>query len=218
MIVVIEESLVLSIFTTIIITNVQNIFITELNLKVTIEVLHNLDPKQDWVGVHGDYEQFHVYEDSEDYVEGTMKLMKKAAMKFFKFPFHIHFEGYEDEMDSELIKRDEIKIYYQNSGRTVLTTCDGKTYQAEIPSFTATISDEEELESVFAQWFHLASANSMWLITQSSHLRYKNGFATIEINQEPLILLADHDAYGFSLITNHSLYQKEDYLRLILEE
>jgi hypothetical protein len=188
---------------------------------VDIEVFGNLEPDQDWVNIYGDYDQFHVYGDYdiyEDYVEYTAALMQKAATKCFMFPFYIHFEGYEDYIDSILLTRGEFEIHYQNTGRTVLTMSDGKTYNAEIPSFTVKVVNEESLKKVFAKWFHLAHENCMWLITQSFDIQYKNKFAFIDMEQESVILLADHDAQSLSFITSNRLYRKEEHLRLIFEE
>src|SRR5699024_764853 len=116
------------------------------------------------------------------------------------------FEGYEDCIDSVLLTHNEFVIHYQNSGRTVLTMFDGKTYNAVIPSFTVTIVNEESLKKVFAKWFHLAHENCMWLITQSPDLQYKNEFAFIDMKKESVILLADHDAQSLSFITSNPLY------------
>lgn len=186
-----------------------------------IEVLRNLEPNQDWVNVNGYYEQFHVYGDYdiyEDYVEKTATLMQKAATKCFIYPFYIHFEGYEDNIDLILLNRGEFEIYYQNSGRTVLTTSDEKAYNAEIPSFTVKILNEDLLKKVFTKWFHLAHENCMWLITQSFDIQYKNKFAFIDMEQESVVLLADHDAQSLSFITRNPLYRKEENLRLIFEK
>ena len=186
-----------------------------------IEVLRNLEPDQDWVNVDGYYDRFHVYGDYDicgDYVENTASLMQKAATKCFVFPFYVHFEGYEDFIDSILLIRNEYEIYYQNSGRTVLTMSDGKTYNAEIPSFTVTILNEESLKNVFTKWFHLAQENCMWLITQSFDLQYKNKFAFVDMEKESVILLADHDAQSLSFITSNPLFRNEEHLRLIFEE
>lgn len=171
--------------------------------------------------INGDYDQFHVYGDYniyEDYVEYTAALMLKAAKKCFVFPFYIHFEGYEDCVDSILLNRGELEIYYRDSGRTVLTTSDEKTYNAEVPSFTIKIVNEETLKKVFIKWFHLAQENCMWLITQGFDLQYKNNFAFIDIQQESVLLLADHDAQSLSFITSNPLYQNEEQLRLIFEK
>ena len=185
---------------------------------IGIEVLKNLAPDQDWGNVNGDYDQFHVYGDVEiyeDYVACTAALMRKAAIKSFVFPFYVHFEGYEDCMGAILFARHEFDIHYQNSGRTVLTMSDGKTYHAEIPSFTVTIANEELLRKVFAKWFHLAQENSMWLITQNFALQYKNNFVYMDMKKESVILLADHDAQSLSFITSDPFYRKEEQLRSI---
>lgn len=193
----------------------------EVKYIVDIEVLRNVEPDQDWVNLHGEYDQFHVYGDydlHEDYVEYTAALMQKAAITCFAFPFYIHFEGYEDEIDSIVLHQRDFPIYYQNSGRKVLTTSDGKTYHAEIPSFTVKIINEDSLQKAFAEWFHLAMENCMWIVTQDFDLYYKNQFAHIDMEQQSIILLADHDAHSVSFITNDPSYRKEDYLRLVFED
>ncbi|ARF18653.1 hypothetical protein [Sporosarcina ureae] len=114
-----------------------------------VEIFKNLKPDQDWIYINGDYDQFHVYGDYdiyEDYVEYTAALMLKAAKNCFVLPFYIHFEGYEDCVDSILLNRGELEIYYRDSGRTVLTTSNEKTYNAEVPSFTIKIVNEETLK------------------------------------------------------------------------
>lgn len=179
--------------------------------------MQNIEKEQDWIIVNGEYEQIHVWGDNEDYVEDTLVLMQKFATKCFKYPFYIHFEGYGDEID-DVLKSNIFEISYQLSGRTVLTTSGGKSYHAEIPSYTVTIRDGEILQKVFAEWFYLAQENCMWLITQGSNLEYKNKFATVDMSNESVVLVTDHDAQGFSVITNNPLYQEEKYLRLIFEE
>lgn len=180
--------------------------------------MHDVEKEQDWINVNGVYEQFHVWGDNENYVKDTIFLMQNIATKCFEYPFYIHFEGYEDEIDSVLQKRDIFEIYYQTSGRTVLTMSDRKTYHAEIPSFTVAIPNDESLKNVFAEWFYMAQQNCMWLITQGPNLHYKNQFAFIDMSRESIILLTDHDAQGFLIITNNPLYREKEYLRLIFEE
>lgn len=179
--------------------------------------MRNLNIEQDWVVFNGEYEQFHVYGDNEDYVQDTLILMQKMATKCFKFPFYIHFEGYEDEIESILLKRDTFDIHYQNTGSTVLTMSDLKIFRAEVPCFTVTIPNAETLSAVFAEWFHLAHQNCMWVITQDFNLYYKNKSATIDLSPESITLLADHDAQGFSIITNHSKYQDMAFLYSIFK-
>ncbi len=186
-----------------------------------IEVLKNLKAYQDWVELRGDYNQYHVHGDYdiyEDYVECTATLMQIAAKKCFNFPFYIHFEGYQDDIDSILLNRGEFEIYYKDSGRTVLTMSDGKAYNAEIPSFTIKIGNAEALEKVFVKWFHLAQENCMWLISQNLDLQYKDKFAFIDVQQDSIILLADHDAQSLSFISSNPLYYNEEQVRLIFKE
>ncbi|KAB7669936.1 hypothetical protein F9279_09320 [Bacillus sp. B1-b2] len=113
-------------------------------------------------------------------------------------------------MQSILLMCNRLDIYHQKSGRKVLTMSGGKTYHAEVPSFTVKISSEQELDYVSEQWFHFAQENNMWLLTQCSSLQYKDGFATIDIGNEPTILLVDHDAQGILFITGSVYYQNKD--------
>ena len=185
---------------------------------MNVEIIHDLKKEQDWVAVNGDYDQFHVYGDNEDYVEDTIGLMQKAATKCFKYPFYVHFEGYDDQVDSVLLHQDILDIYYQTSGRSVLTMSGGKTYHAAIPSFTVKIPNYESLKNVFNHWFHYAQENNMWLITQGFRLDYINKFAALETNNEPIVLVADHDAQSFSFIASHPSYRKKESLQLIFED
>lgn len=184
---------------------------------MNVQIIHDLNKEQDWLTIVGDYEQFHIYGDNEDYVEDTILLMQKAATKCFKFPFYVHFEGYDDQIDS-VLQQDIFEIYYQTSGRSVLTMSGGKTYHAAIPAFTVKIPNYDLLKNVFNQWFHYAQENNMWLITQGSRLDYKDKFAAIETYNEPVVLVADHDAQSFSFIASHPSYRKKDSLQLIFEE
>lgn len=184
-------------------------------------IVKNLEPNHDWINISGEYDQFHVYGDGdihEDLVEYTATLLRKAAIKCLNYPFYIHFEGYEDEIDSILSNREAFEIDYQDSGRTVLTMSNGKTYNAEIPSFTVNIPNEDTLKKAFNKWFHLAQENCMWVMTQGSDIQYKNKFALIEMQQEALILLADHDAQSLSLITNHPDYRTEEQVQSIFKK
>ena len=179
--------------------------------------MKNITKDQDWVNIHGEYEQFHLWGEDEDYVEETSRLMQKIATTIYTYPFYIHFEGYEDEVEHVLLQKDQYEINYKPSGRTALTMYDGRTYHAEIPTFTITIPNKEVLKTVFEEWFYLAQQNSMWLITQGQNVYYENNFATIEMSKEPIFLLADHDAQGLSIITNQPSHQSEEKIREIFE-
>ncbi|MEC2072563.1 hypothetical protein [Alkalihalophilus marmarensis] len=183
-----------------------------------VHILHDRKKEQDWVTVIGDYEHFRIWGDQEDYVEAAIYLMQKVAVKCFQYPFYIYFEGYEDEVDSVLERRDEFDIYYQPSRRTILTMCGGKTYDAEIPSLRVTIPNNETLEKIFTQWFYLAQQNNMWLITQHTNVYNKNTFAAIDFINDSILLLADHDAQGFSVITNHPSCQQKEQFRSMIQD
>ncbi|MDQ0232687.1 hypothetical protein [Metabacillus malikii] len=182
-----------------------------------IQIMQAENREQDWVNVKGEYEQFHIYGDNDDYVEDTLILMKKAATHCLQYPFYLHFEGYGDEIDYVLSRSDTYNISHQLSGRKVLTMSDGKTYHAPVPSYTVQIAYEETLHKAFSDWFYLAHENHMWLMTQHSPLIYENGFAVVDISQEQTILLADHDAQSLSLVTNHPEYKGKEALRAIFD-
>ncbi|MEK4671025.1 hypothetical protein SFC55_19090 [Niallia taxi] len=183
-----------------------------------IEIIQSIEKEQDWVIVDGEFEQFHISGDNVDYVEDTINLMQKAAITCFKYPFYIHFEGYDDGITSVLAKRDKLEIYYQNTGRKVHTMSNGKSYHAEIPAYSVTIPNYEALQTAFSEWFQLAQDNNMWMITQGSCVHYESKFASTNISQEPIILIPGHDAQELIFITNQPSYQKEDSLRVIFEE
>jgi hypothetical protein len=185
-------------------------------IKMEIQVIQDLEKELDWVKADGYFEHFHIVGDNDDYVVDTISLMQKAVAKCFKYPLYIHFEGYDDIIDSVLLKRNKYKIEYRDTGRKVLTMSGGKTYHAEIPSFTIAVPNENILKSVFTHWFHLAQENNMWLITQYP-ISYRDKFAAVDMNDESIILLADHDAQSLSIVTNNPLYQEKENVRFIFE-
>ncbi|QXE00640.1 hypothetical protein [Terribacillus sp. DMT04] len=182
-----------------------------------IQVIQDLEKELDWVKADGNFEHFHIVGVNDDYVEDTKLLMQKAVSKCFKYPLYIHFEGYDDIIDSVLLKRNKYKIEYRDTGRKVLTMSVGKTYRAKIPSFTITVPSENILKSAFTHWFHLAQENNMWLITQYP-ISYRNKFAAVDMTKESTILLADHDAQSLSIVTNDPLYQGKENVRVIFEK
>lgn len=185
---------------------------------MSIEIYYDVNSDQDWINIIGECKQFHIYQEEEDYVESTAKLMQKAATKCFQYPFYIHFEGYEDCAEAILLKRDVFDITYQDSGRTVLTMSDWKTYHAGIPAFTVMIPNAELLKEAFKQWFHFSVENCMWAITQKSNLQYQNQFAMLKVCEEPIILIPDHDACGLSMITNDPEYQTEEAIGTLFDD
>lgn len=179
-----------------------------------IGVHHYLEKEEDWFVIEGAHEAFMIWAEADDYVEETNQLMQQIATKLYHYPFYIHFEAYEDGVESILSKRNLFDISYQNTRRKVLITNGFKMYQAEIPSFSVKITNQEILQKVFVEWFHLASENMMWLITQNK-IYYKNGYAYIDSQVEPLILSTDHDAQGFTLTSsNNSLKTREKVISL----
>jgi len=47
---------------------------------------------------------------------------------------------------------------------------------------------------------------------------YKDGFAQIELKEDESILVTEHDAYGFTVLTNRAELQHEEALRSTLAE
>ncbi|ERN53767.1 hypothetical protein A33I_09825 [Alkalihalophilus marmarensis DSM 21297] len=66
--------------------------------------------------------------------------------------------------------------------------------------------------------FYLAQQNNMWLITQHTNVSYKNTFAAIDLINDSILLLADHDAQGFSVLTNHPSYQQKEQIRAMIQD
>lgn len=181
---------------------------------MTYSIHHHTTNEQDWVEIDGKYEAFSIWPEAEDYVEETSKLMQRTAEKLFTYPFYVHFEGYSDDIEETLSTRDTYEITYQLSGRKVLTMHANKTFNADVPSYTVKIANPETLQNVFSEWFHLASQNMMWLLTQHEALTYKNGYAFTTLEENPKMLIADHDAQGFTFISK-AFQTKEDVLNIL---
>lgn len=183
---------------------------------MNICIYYEKEISQDWVFVEGFNDSFSVWPEADDYVEETSLLMQQTADNLFQYPFFIHFEGYDDDIDEVCAKISRYDAIYQDSGRKVLTMHTRKTYHAEVPSFPIKITNRETLENVFSEWFYLARENMMWLITQKQKICYQDGFACVDAAAEPVILLADHDAQGFTLMSSRSCLQtKADIIRLM---
>ena len=142
--------------------------------------------------------------------------MRKLATKLFTYPFYVTFEGDED-IRKEVLAEATIPVVYAPSGRTVLTQIGRKTFQAEVPTFTVEIANEQALNDVFKHWFHFAFDNHLWVVYQHPTLTYKQGFASITLAQQETIFVTEHDAYGFTFMTNEPHYESEAHVRKVLE-
>ncbi|MER1999304.1 MAG: hypothetical protein ABS882_05980 [Lysinibacillus sp.] len=154
--------------------------------------------------------------DEHDYVEQTSVRMRKFAQQQFEYPFYVYFESYFDAV-AEILDETNLPITYKPSRRTVLTQIGRKCFQAEVPAFTVEIRHEADLNEVFEIWFRYAFDNLFWAITQSNSVTYKAGFPSITLQQNELMLLTEHDAYGFTVITNRAELQKEETLLRLLQ-
>lgn len=154
--------------------------------------------------------------EAHDYVEETSVRMRQFAKQQFEYPFYLYFESYYDAVD-EILAETNLFITYKPSGRTVTTQIGRKCFQAEVPAFTVEIRDETDLNEAFQKWFRYAFDNMLWAITQSNSLTYNAGFPYITLEQNELILLTEHDASGFTVVTNRAELQQEEILRTILE-
>lgn len=172
----------------------------------------------DWIlQVKGDFVAFAVTGEAYDYVEETSIRMRQLARKLFHFPFYLTFESYYDTQ-AYILKEDGLNIRYKPSGRTVLTQIGHKSFQAEVPSFTVEIPNEQILNIVFENWFNYAFDNHLWALMQDDTVTYENGFADVELKKNETILVTEHDAYGFTVITNQLSLQNEQGLLLVLKD
>ena len=154
--------------------------------------------------------------EAHDYVEETSIRLRQFAKQQFTYPFYIHFESYHDVVD-EILAETTLPIRYQPSGRTVTTQIGRKCFQAEVPAFTVEIQHDEHLDEAFAQWFRYAFDNLFWAIRQTDAITYMDGFPHIELEHNECVLLTEHDAYGFTVITNQSKLEQQQALRAVLE-
>lgn len=154
--------------------------------------------------------------EAHDYVEETSVRMRQFAKQQFTYPFYLYFESYYDAVD-EILADTNLAITYKPSGRTVTTQSGGKCFQAEVPRFTVEIRDKKDLDEAFEEWFRYAFDNMLWAITQADSITYKDGFPYIALQQNELILLTEHDAYGFTVVTMRTELQQEETLRTMLQ-
>lgn len=166
--------------------------------------------------VHNFEIAYAVWGEAHDYVEETSIRMRQFAKQQFTYPFYLYFESYHDATD-EILADTNVPITYKPSGRTVLTQTGRKCFQAEVPTFTVEIRNENDLNEVFSK-FRYAFDNLFWAITQANSITYKDGFPYIKLQQSELILLTEHDAYGFTIVTNQVDLQQENHVRKLLED
>ncbi|MGE7022187.1 hypothetical protein [Solibacillus cecembensis] len=180
--------------------------------------LLNYDKEYDgWIEVKGEYVAYAVSGEADDYVEQTSKRMRQLAQAIYTFPFYFHFESYDDSPEWILQEKD-FDIRYKTSGRTVLTQIGRKTFQAEVPTFTVVITNQVLLNQAFKLWFLNAFDNHLWALTQEDNIYYENGFAAVDLTKDMTILVTEHDAFGFTVVTNEADYQSEPLLRAYLEK
>lgn len=169
------------------------------------------------INLKGEYIAYAVSGEAYDYVEETSERLRKLAQKLYKFPFYLHFESYYDSPQWILEEKD-FDIRYQPSGRTVLTQSGRKLFEAEVPAFTVKISNVELLDKAFELWFQYAFDNHLWALTQEDTIMYEGGFAAIELMKDEVVLVTEHDACGFTVLTNDQAFQQETTLRALLNE
>ena len=169
------------------------------------------------ITVKGEYVAYAVWVEADDYVEETSQRMRQLAQKLYTFPFYLHFESYYNSPEWILQEKD-FDIRYKPSGRTVLTQSGGNTFQAEVPSFTVKISNVDILDKAFELWFQNAFDNLLWALTQEDNVLYENGFAAVALTKDKTLLVTEHDAYGFTFLTNQKAFQREAGLLAVLND
>lgn len=167
--------------------------------------------------VHNWHVAYAVSGEAHDYVEETSIRLRQFAKQQFTYPFYIYFESYHDTVD-EILADTNLPITYKPSGRTVCTQVGRTFFQAEVPAFTVEIRNENDLNEAFSEWFRYAFDNLFWAIRQTDSITYKDGFPYIALQESELILLTEHDAYGFTVVTNRVDLQQENHVRKLLEE
>ena len=160
---------------------------------------------------------FAVSGEAHDYVEETSIHMRLVAKKLLTYPFYITFES-SDGMQHDILAQADLPIHYAPSGRTVLTQSGRKLFQAEVPTFTVEIANEQVLNDVFEHWFHVAFDNHLWVVYQYPTLTYEQGFAFLTLTLQETILVTEHDAYGFTFMTNEPHYESEANVRKVIEQ
>ena len=182
-----------------------------------INILRYDRPYELLLDVKGYDVAYAVYGEAHDYVEETSEWMRKFAKKQFVYPFYLHFESYFDTVE-EILAETDLFIDYKPSGRTVLTQIGRKCFQAEVPAFTVEIKREADLNEAFEEWFRYAFDNNLWALTQSKSVTYEDGFPRLMLQQNEILFVAEHDAYGFTVVTNRVELQQEETLRSLLQQ
>ncbi|MEG0473288.1 MAG: hypothetical protein RR588_13225, partial [Solibacillus sp.] len=156
--------------------------------------------------VKGECVSYAVSGEADDYVEQTSRHLRQLAQTMYTFPFYLYFESYYDSPEW-ILQETGFDIRYKPSGRTVLTQIGRKMFQAEVPTFTVAITNQVLLDQAFKLWFQNAFDNHLWAITQDDVVYYENGFAAVDLTKDMTILVTEHDAYGFTVVTNQADYQ-----------
>lgn len=169
------------------------------------------------IDVKGEFVAWAVWGEAQDYVEETSVRLRQLARQLFRYPIYVTFESYYDT-SADILAETDLSISYTPSGRTVLTQTGKEIFQAEVPTFTVTILNEQMLHKVFENWFHLAFDNNLWVVYQHDTLTYEDGFAAISLQENETILVTEHDAQGFTFITNNRHFDDEQRLKSTLQE
>ncbi|MEK4424901.1 hypothetical protein [Solibacillus sp. FSL K6-1523] len=169
------------------------------------------------IEVKGEYVAYAVAGEADNYVEQTSRRLRQLAQTMYTFPFYLYFESYYDSLEW-VLQEMGFDIRYKASGRTVLTQTGQKMFQAEVPTFTVAITNQVLLDQSFQLWFQNAFDNHLWAITQDDVIYYENGFAAVDLMKDMTILIAEHDASGFTVVTNQADYQSESLLQGYLEK
>lgn len=169
---------------------------------VNVMLLDN--PKDKRMKVTGNYLRFQVWGNAADYTEETAELMQQMARHCFAFPFYVHVETFGDQesMQEMLAFQKHVKLTFRSSGKKIWTMQGGMPVHEELPSFSLQVNDAEELKLVFEEWFHMAQQNFLWVVSQGADVQYEDGTIVFDMLKDSVVLMAEHDGYGFSVITN----------------
>ena len=74
------------------------------------------------------------------------------------------------------------------------------------------------LLSMNVHYLDFAFDNHLWAMAQNKTVVYKDGFPQIMLQENEIILVTEHDAYGFTVLTNRKELQQEEALRSLLVE
>ena len=185
-----------------------------------LNVMHIEKNDENRVKVNGYVEQFHIWGSAVDYVEETSELMQQFAKHCFQFPFYVHVETYSDQesVQEMLAFQAHVDMMYRSTGNKVLSMTGGKILYEDVPSFSLKVKDAKDLVLVFGEWFHLAHQNHLWVMSQQADVRYEEGILQFDLTSEAVVLVADHDGYGFSVLTNAEEYREKAKLLAVFGE